>query len=225
MVKERLHRAPRLKARARVAGFTLVELLVSLVILGFVMALVSESVFQVAQVTRAADENTRRLVSKWGAGWTVNSLLANLLAPEMPVEDPVLTGSPTRIDGYTSQPLDGSEIGLTRFELQLKSATGAVDATDMLADLGQAAPSTGLPGSSSVVATFNGRAEFAYVGRDNEVVATWPPLTRIGLEPEDLPRAILVRDARSGNILMWYGFQGETTRQRRPTMPFAGAQP
>lgn len=205
-------------ARRRVgdAGFTLVEVLVSLVILGFVMSLVSEAVFQVAQIARAADANSRALASRWGAGWSASSLFANLLAPSLPRDEPVLTGDPARVSGYTSLPLDGGDTGITRFELMLQG-----DPDTSARTLLSAMPTAAAPGGArpTNVATFSGRAEFGYVDRQGAILDQWPPLTRTGFDPEDLPQAVVVREAGSGKTLMWYAFQGETIRPAASTLP------
>lgn len=205
------------------AGFTLVELLVSLVILGFVMSLVSQAIFQVAQVTRAADATTRSLAARWGAGWTASSMFANLLAPELDKLTPVLRGSATRIDGFTSLPLDGAGTGIAPFGLLLAPAAGTADQTEMR--LLAAPDSTSATSRSSLIAAFPGRAEFAFVDRQGRQLADWPASTRSGLDPEDLPKAVLVRETGGGAILMWYGFPGETMRQQRQVNPFVRPAP
>lgn len=198
-------------------GFTLVELLVSLVILGFVMSLVSEAVFQVAQIARAADANSRSLAARWGAGWSASSLFANLLAPGLPRQEPVLAGSTNRVSGYTSLPLDGGNTGITRFELNL-----AADPQNGGQTILSMVPTAPQPGGArpTTVATFPGRAEFAYVDRQGRILGDWPPATRTGVDPEDLPKAVIVREASTRNTLIWYPFLGETIRPAGSTLPF-----
>lgn len=199
------------------AGFTLVELLVSLVILGFVMSLVSEAVFQVAQIARAADANSRSLAARWGAGWSASSLFANLLAPGLPRQEPVLIGSPNRVSGYTSLPMDGGNTGITRFELSL-APDPQNDAQTILSRV----PTTTEPGGArpTPVGSFPGRAVFAYVDRQGKLLSDWPPTTRTGVDPEDLPKAVVVKDAATERSLIWYPFLGETIRPAGSTIPF-----
>lgn len=195
-------------------GLTLVEMLVAMVILGFVMTLVAEVVFQVSQVARAADSVTRGSSARWGSGWSANTLFANLLAPEESGDDPVLTGSSRRVVGFSSQPLDGSDRGIEQFEIELRPAADNSRSTEMVA---RAGPRRRDPGEPGVIAIYPGRAEFSFVDLSGQVQATWPPLARNEKNIESLPQAIVVRDADSGNLLMWYGFQGEITRPRPST--------
>ena len=212
--------------RALQAGLTLVELLVSMVILGFVMTLVSEAVFQVAQIARAADATTRGLSARWGAGWSASGLFANLLAPEEPADKPPMVGSPTQVTGYTAQPMNGGDTGIEPFELQLSPASSTRPGELPTTELTVITPGDNRRSSSSqVVASFPGRAEFAYIDRSGTTLPVWPPLTRNEAAPEDLPRVVMVRDAASGQVLMWYGFQGETIRQTAPRAPFVSTPP
>ena len=195
-------------------GLTLIEMLVAMVILGFVMTLVSEVVFQVSQVARAADAVTRGSSARWGSGWSATALFANLLAPEETGDDPVLTGSSRRVVGFSSQPLDGGERGIERFELELRPAADNARTTEMVAT------SNGLRGERkdpAVVAIYPGRAEFSFIDLAGQAQFTWPALARNEKNIESLPQAVMVKDADTGNLLMWYGFQGEITKPKPAT--------
>lgn len=216
----------RASPRAAQAGLTLVELLVAMVIMGFVLTLVSQAVFQVSLVTRSAQNATAELTGRWASGWTVSPVLANLVSP---VEAPVgksFEGGPDRLAGYTTLPVDGSQTGLKPFVLRL-----APDADGPMGPTGTAmlASSTRPDGSSpneSPVAGFNGRVEFAYMDGSGELHPQWPPLsvsaTRV---PEELPSAVAVRRPLGGELLMWYPFLGDTRRPPRPSTPFSSAGP
>lgn len=208
-------------ATHRQAGLTLVEMLVAMVILGFVMTLVSEVVFQVSQVARAADAVTRGSSARWSGGWSAGSLFANLLIPEDNSDDPVLTGSSRQVTGYTSQPLDGGERGIERFQLELRPSGDDTRSTDMVS-----VPITGreVRREPAVVAVFPGRAEFAFIDLAGQSQFTWPPLARSEKSIESLPQAIVVKDADSGKLLMWYGFQGEITKRKPALDMFGGAR-
>lgn len=201
---------PSSRARGRLqAGFTLVELLVALVILGFVMTLVSEAVFQVSQITRVADATTRGLTRRWGAGWTASSLFANLAIPEES-KPPSLRGSPTTVDGFTTLPLDGGATGVQPFQLELRPAADRSGATELVV---RSRPASAAVSSLSVIASFDERAEFAFVDRAGQTQATWPGVTRHeDIDAEELPTAVVVRQPGGGGILMWYPFLGETAR-------------
>lgn len=202
--------------RARQQGLTLVELLVSIVIMGFVMTLVSQAIFQVSQVTRAADATTRGLTARWGAGWTASAMFANMVAPEGSPK-PVMRGAATRVEGFTTAPLDGTQLGVQPFVLELRPAADRPAHTELVSV--QRGASAVLE-TASAIAAFPGRAEFAFIGRDGQTVSAWPALTRREGDAEDLPKIVLVRDAGSGAVLMMYGFQGEATQPAAITSPF-----
>ncbi len=189
------------------------ELLVAIVIFGFVMTLVSQTVYQVSHVVRAADGATRRLNEHWSSGWSASSLIANLAAPS-DAPSPVLGGSATHLAGFSTQPLADRGLGVEAFELQLQPSDEG-DRTLLLA----AAPAQFPPASPRLVASFPGRVEFAYADQTGTLSPTWPPTTRKSGE-EELPHGVAVRDARSGKLVMWYAFQGETMKRRPPVKPF-----
>ncbi len=202
--------SPICRRRAQ-TGLTLVEMLVAMVILGFIMTLVAEVVFQVSQVARAADSVTRGSAARWGSGWSANSLFANLLAPQEGSDDPPLTGSTRQITGFTSQPLDGSDLGIEKFELELRFSSNGEPSTRLIS-LGN--PDSRANSEGDVVALYPGRAEFAYLDHSGRIQYSWPALTRTGQEVGDLPEAVMVRDVESGKLLMWYGFQGEIIKPK-----------
>lgn len=207
-------------------GLTLVELLVALILLGFIMTLVAEVVTQVSQVARAADAVTRGSSARWATGWSVAPLFANLLVPEEVGEDPVLTGSTSRITGYSSLPLDGSELGIQRFELELRPvAPGTRDRLVGTELRMRSALDARDRSDASVVAVYPGRAEFAYVDVAGQLHPMWPLLARRDSDSPAIPKAIAVRDADSGGMLMWYGFEGETQKPKPAFDLFGGSRP
>lgn len=211
------------KTDRRTRGLTLIEMLVALVLLGLVMTLVSQAMFQAAQIARAADDSTRTLTQRWAGGWGLAPLVANLAAPQEQPE-PWFEGSPQRIVGWSTAPLSGAGTGVERFELSFRPDPDDATRTQLVSR-----PS-GLGAAVEVVAVFPGRAEFAFIGRAQTSATIWPPLAQPGgsndkLDAEQLPRAIEVRDAKTGLALMRYSFLGESARPVVPGRPFWEVQP
>ncbi|RZI80025.1 MAG: prepilin-type N-terminal cleavage/methylation domain-containing protein [Rubrivivax sp.] len=197
-------------------GFTLVELLVAMVILGLVMTLVSQAVAQVAQVARVAQESSQELHSSWNKGWALRGLLANLTAAPEGGDRP-FEGEADHISGFTLQPLSGPENGVQPFKLRLASdpATGQPLLIDDLwqGDAGPPKPAT--------VAHFARPVEFAFQDSAGTVYAQWPTpkFDARNVRAPVLPRALLLRDRDSHAVLMWYPFSGDAKRQNpRPKM-------
>lgn len=199
-------------------GLTLVELLVSMLILGFVLTLVSQAVFQVSQITRTAQNATAELTGRWAGGWTVGPLLSNLVAPSEAPLGKAFEGSATRMAGYTTLPLDGSQTGVKAFTLELVPSFEGDTVTALRATPSSA--TSDRPGSDTV-ASFVGRTEFAYLDAGGQLQAQWPPLTVTATrDPDELPKAVVVRRPLGGEVLMWYPFQGDTRRPAPQSMPF-----
>lgn len=220
-MRPRLPPRPRIEPRAR--GLTLIEMLVALVLLGLVMTLVSQAMFQAAQIARAADDSTRTLTQRWAGGWGLAPLVANLAAP-LDQPEPWFEGSPQRIAGWSTAPLSGAGTGVERFELSFRP-----DPDDATRSQLVSRPS-GFGAAVEVVAVFPGRAAFEFVGRAQTSTTTWPALAQSGagsntLDAEQLPRAIVVRDATTGLALMRYSFLGESARPVVPGRPFWEVQP
>lgn len=209
-------------ARRRQSGLTLVELLVSMLILGFVLTLVSEAVFQVAQISRSAQAVTAQLSTRWSGGWAAAPMIANLVAPKEVPDDQVLAGESLRLAGYTTQPGGAENTGVRAFTLELRPARDASPRSDLVALDGDG---FGTPTTESLIATFEGRVEFAYVDAAGQITPVWPAVTvAANRDVASLPSAVIVRERGSQQPLMWYGFQGETVRPVVLGNPFAPAR-
>lgn len=212
----------RVSAR-RQTGLTLVELLVAMVIMGFVLTLVSQAVFQVSLVTRSAQNATAELTGRWASGWTVSPVFANLVSPAEAPVGKSFEGTPDRLAGYSTLPVDGSQAGLKPFNLRLSPDRDGATGTAMLASSPAADGSTP---TEAQVAGFPGRVEFAYMDAGGELHAQWPPLSVSATRaPEELPSAVAVRRPLGGELVMWYPFQGDTRRPPRASTPFGGLGP
>ncbi len=197
-------------------GFTLVELLVAMVILGLVMTLVSQAVAQVAQVARVAQESSQELHSSWGKGWALRGLLANLSAAPEGGDKP-FEGDADRIGGYTLAPLSGPDAGVQAFKLHL--AKDPQTGQQLLVD--DAWQGDGGTPRAATVARFERPVEFAFQDSLGAVYTQWPTpnFDARDVRAPVLPRAVILRDRDSHAVLMWYPFTGDTKRQNpRPKM-------
>lgn len=204
-------------------GLTLVELLVSMVILGFVMTLVSQAVWQVSQIVRVADDASRQLGGRWSQGWSLNMALSNVVAPVEGKSTP-FRGGLRSIEGYTNLPFLGEGAGVAPFELLLQPA-------EPLADRRVASQMTNVlaresNGARAVpVAVLEGRVEFQFRTRRGQWVSDWPPPVETGMGPDLLPAAVMLRDAESGRLLMVYSIPASESFQRPPPPSPIGDSP
>jgi prepilin-type N-terminal cleavage/methylation domain-containing protein len=201
-------------------GVTLVELLVSMLILSAVMALVTQAVGQVERIVRVADESQRATAERWGAGWALQSVFANLVAPVEATGAP-FSGSADRIQGYsTTAVLDASD-GVRQFELNLRPAADGAGGVELqYRELGS---SRDVPSASGVVANFTGAAEFSYRNRAGQWFAVWPPAGSAteGDVAERLPSAVRVAEAGGRALFITYPVLASGSYQRGdPKSPF-----
>lgn len=200
----------------RQRGLTLVELLVSLLIMGFVLTLVSQAIYQVAQVARSAQEVGEDLAGRWAGGWAAAPVIANLVAP---IESPVgeaFVGSPARLAGYSTQPPFGTDSGVRRFALELRLGDDARSSELVASEPGE----FGRAVDQAVIARFDARAEFGYRDASGTLSPVWPAVTVRGGETPELPAAVLVLERGTQRILAMYGFQGEAMRPQPQSNPF-----
>lgn len=205
-----------LRPQAHTCGLTLVELLVSMVILSLVMTLVAQAVYQVGQIVRVADESVIRIGERWRAGWSAQPVLTNLAAPREAGDRP-FEGSPTQISGFTTLPPDGSDQGIQAFTLTLIRESSTLTTLIYAATAG----STDVP--AKAIARWPARMEFRYRGANGLQTEQWPPWTRPGRDAALLPSAILLLDADSG--LVQLALEVPAAGQRQPTEgvnPFGG---
>jgi general secretion pathway protein J len=205
-------------ASKQMRGLTLVEMLVALVILGFMLTLVSQAVQQVSQLVRAAETTTRAITGGWAGAWSLQPTLSNLVWP-VEKQDDGFKGTPTRIEGFSNTPINGASVGLQPFTLELRRGTSAADQTEVWAT--SEGPRPGEP-SAQLVARLDGRVAFAFADKSGTKSPVWPLLTRNAADAEEatLPEAVMLLNLDNENLLMRFGFEGEKLRPRPPSKAF-----
>lgn len=188
-------------------GVTLVELLISMLILGAVMSLVAQAVSQVERIVRVADESQQLLSERWGGGWALQLLFANLVAPREGGAEP-FRGESQSLTAYSTASLLDGDGGLRGFELRLRPAQDQA-----LAQLGhtellyqQRDPAGRAQGDARVVALFPGVARFAYRDQSGRWLAQWPRpgAPTDGVTAERLPSAVRVAELDGDALFISY---------------------
>jgi prepilin-type N-terminal cleavage/methylation domain-containing protein len=213
--------------RQATRGLTLVEMLVGMVILGFMLTLVSQAVQQVSQLVRAAESTTRRITGGWAGAWALQPTLANLVWPIENLSDG-FKGGADRIDGFTNAPISGAGEGVQAFTFELRRGAPAAGHTEVWAtwELRETretreAKRTGEP-SSQLVGKLDGMVQFAYVDQAGTASPVWPLLGSKPAQGEEvaLPSAVILQRLDDRRTLMWFGFEGEKLLPRPPSKPF-----
>ncbi len=177
------HQVVRLRYQS---GLTLIELLVSLVILGFVITIMSGAFFQVAQVVRIAENVNGQFQPQWVRLHALTDLVGNLVLPE-DVEHP-FQGDGKGFEGFSlSLPQsDWGNVQAFRAKLEEKQQ-GGVDLTITVAEE-----------KPIVVASWDIPVELQYLAADGTTQSVWPPLGKVA---DTLPSGVVVR-ARAGEQLV-----------------------
>jgi prepilin-type N-terminal cleavage/methylation domain-containing protein len=165
------------------AGLTLIELLVSLVILGFVVTIMSGAFYQVAQVVRIAENVNGNFQGQWVRLNALRDLVANLALPKN-VEKP-FTGNDTSFEAYTLAMPQGDWGQVTLATATLKP--NADGGTDLSISAENVPP--------LIVASWKMPVVMEYQTIQGTMESIWPPMS--GKAEDGLPRAVVIR-AKSG---------------------------
>jgi len=176
--------------RRRVAGMTLVELLVTLVLTSFISLVLWQALAQLARVERILQGNQLQGGSMAvRVEWLRYALEA--LVPGVPGSPDRLQGSDREMTGLTSEPPLDCHSGVchVRLSLQFNEQTQQTELSASATEQANAAP--------LVLLRWPGRGgKFSYLGADGQWRNTWPP--PMGLPPA-LPKAIAI-DTGAGDV-------------------------
>ena len=167
----------------RQAGLTLIELLVSLVILGFVVTIMSGAFYQVAQVVRIAENVNGNFQGQWVRLNALRDLVANLALPKN-IEKP-FTGNDTSFEAYTLAMPQGDWGQVTLATATLKP--NADGGTDLSVSAENMPP--------LIVSSWKMPVVLEYQTIQGTTESVWPPMS--GKAEDALPRAVVIR-AKSG---------------------------
>ena len=163
----------------RQAGLTLIELLVSLVILGFVVTVMSGAFYQVGQVQRVSEEVNGRFQAQWLQLRALSDLVGNLVLPEEGVERQ-FTGDANGFNGYSTA-LPQAEWGIVQ-KFQIRLEDGERDQMNLVL--------RGDDGKDTVLTSWNERVQFEYLAVDGSAQSIWPPF---GKNKDALPSGVMIR--------------------------------
>jgi prepilin-type N-terminal cleavage/methylation domain-containing protein len=205
-------------------GVTLIEMLVSMLILGAVMSLVAQAVSQVERIVRAADETHRAMSERWGGGWAVQMLFANVVAPSE-AGDRAFDGESTRVRAYsTLSPLD-EEGGVRGFELTLRPSAQDARSTEVL--YFEPDERGGRKTEPQPVARLEAAAVFRFASADGVLSEHWPgTVGPLGSKPPKLPAAIQIVSSDGARLLMSFPVPAHGAAQPGESKsPFAYGRP
>lgn len=170
----------------RQRGLTLIELLVTVVILSFTIALMSGAFSQIAQMLRISSEYSSGFVERWNRSRALYDMVNNMVID--PTLEKPFTGQYQRIEMVTlASP--GGPPGVARpAQVTLKAATEIDGGTELLV----ANPNDDKRAPPQKLARLPGRLEFRFIDHRGDEHIQWPPSGVAEYRP--MPSSIVLRD-------------------------------
>ncbi len=194
-------------------GLTLIELLVTMVLLGFVVALMSGAFVQIAQMLRISSEHGNGFSGRWTQSRSMQDVVANMV-PD-PAYDVPLEGKSARIT-LTTMALPPSATGVAqRATLALKTSAFVAGADTTTVLEASAAGETDVRSNPPPfeMARYKGSLIFVYTDAQGREHRQWPPAGVA--ETDRLPSAIGLRDeSRQGSLVQLARYEGILSSRR-----------
>lgn len=181
-------------AHSQQRGVTLVELLVTIVILSFTVALMSGAFTQIAQMLRVSTEQSNGFLGRWNQSRALYDIVANMVID--PTLEKPFTGQYDQLDVVTLALPDGSA-GIPRLaRLRLKPASDDDKSTDLMLEN----PTMQSASGATRLTRFPGRLEFRYMDHRGQEQVQWPPTGMATYRP--MPSAILIRQTEGLRLVV-----------------------
>ncbi len=173
----------------RARGFTLLEMLITLVIVSLVAGIVWQAMGHLARIERLLEQSQLRgLAQAVRAEW-VRSALTSLLPGSLKTHD-LFQGSATELKGVSAEAPVWPAPGLAYFRFRLLH--DPVSDMTALQVLGEVAPPQAPGDGYTTLLSWQGReGKFSYLNEQGQWRDTWPPLGT-GKPPPALPQAVMV---------------------------------
>jgi prepilin-type N-terminal cleavage/methylation domain-containing protein len=169
-------------------GFTLLEMLVTLVIVSLVAGIVWQAMGQLARIERLLEQGQLRSMAQAVRGEWVRSALVSLL-PGAPQSGERLRGTASELQGLSAELPRWPTPGLAMLHLRLQHDT-AGDFT-ALQIVGDAPAGESTPQTVTVLLSWPGReGRFRFLDEHGQWQDRWPPEDRA--DAPALPRAVLL---------------------------------
>ena len=175
-------------------GLTLIELLVTVVILSFTVALMSGAFGQIAQMLRVSTEHSNGFLSRWNQSRALYDMVGNMVID--PTLEKPFSGQYQQLDMVTLAFPDGSP-GAPRQARVLLEPTPEIDnSTDL--QLENPVDQSSQPAMK--LARLPGRLEFRFIDHRGQEHAQWPPTGMS--EHRSMPSAVLLKDTNSQRTIV-----------------------
>ena len=181
-----------MKITLRQRGVTLIELLVTVVILGFVVGLMSGAFNQISQMLRVSSNHNNQFLGRWTQSRALYDLVSNLVID--PALEKPFVGQPNTMDAVSLASPNRPWGLASHVEVKIKRAQSDNVFEVWVQDQGS------LPDAKPLkVATFRFGIEFVYVDHSGKEFAQWPP-SGVGTF-RALPSGVLIRETDGQRLL------------------------
>lgn len=167
-------------------GLTLIELLVTIVILGFTVALMSGAFHQISQILRISSEQSNGFLFRWNNNRALYNIITNMVL-DPSLEKPFV-GSYQRLETTTTSPPDLLPGTPRTVRLRLSPAADSDEVFELWLDPLQENPHR----PPMKLASFPHRVEFRFVDHRGVEHQQWPP--NGVAEQRPMPNSVILRD-------------------------------
>lgn len=180
--------------RSSQRGLTLIELLITIVILSFTVALMSGAFVQIAQMLRVSSEQNNGFLDRWNQSRALYEMVGNItIDPTLSVP---FSGSEGHMDMVTLSMPDGPQGVARQARVSLIVSEEDEDTTELILD----APAIGAKQPSMLLARIPGKLEFRYVDHKGVDHGQWPP-SGVAVY-RALPSVVLLRSTDGRRLLV-----------------------
>ena len=185
-----------MSANANQRGLTLIELLVTMVILGFVITTLSGALSQISQMLRISSEQTHGFLGRWTQSRAIFDIVANMALD--PTLDEPFKGAPERMELVSLSSPDAPVGEPRRLLLVLEPGQDRTEPVTRikLTDLDAIPPVS----NAQLLTAFKGRLEFRYLDKQQREHSQWPVSN--AQQTQKLPSAVVLRDTGRQQILV-----------------------
>lgn len=189
------------------AGLTLIELLVTIVILSFVIVLISGSLTQISRIIETASTQNNGFLDRWNQVRAMHDIIANMV-----------------IDPQQEIPFSASEKSITLSTTAPPDAPRGIPKVIHI-NLKQDQKSTALSFQNQskkeekLITVFPGQIQFKFIDHQGKEYSNWPP--KGTAQYREIPSSIILIDTRgSAEILKFIAYEGYLTPPQKNMSDF-----
>lgn len=179
-------------------GLTLIELLVTMVILGMVISTLSGALSQISGMIRISSEQSAGFLNRWTQQRALYDILSNMVLD--PTQTPPFQGSPSQLQltSLSTPQQTASAPKRLKVSLQINPHNSSQSLLTWQDVTDPERHSDNKP--APAMAVFSAGVEFRYLDQNQNQHLQWPPLSQG--KANQLPHAVLIMDPKQSTALI-----------------------